>query len=385
MKRHILGCMALAVLAACAETKTENREKEGVTTVLPDQRNEVTVMKLAKRDFHHELVSNGKIVAGTYADLYFRTSEVVAKVYVKNGTPVRKGQKLAELDLFALKNSLAQSKNALAQAEIEMQDILIGQGYGVEVESGKMKDESYHSDGYFPLDNNFHLSSLNFPLEKVPAEVVELAKVKSGYERAKAQHEAALHAVEQATLTAPFDGVVANLFDKQYSMAGSGTPFCRVICNSAMEVDFTVLESELPLIKVGDEVEVTPYASAIGARRGSISEINPIVDANGMVRVKAQVTGGDPLYDGMNVRVSVKRSVPDQLVVPRTAIVLRSGKQVLFTVKDSLAMWNYVTTGLENMTEYTLVNWEESDLREGMTVITSGNINLAHETPVSYD
>lgn len=377
MKRHILGCMALAVLAACAETKTENREKEGVTTVLPEQQNEVTVMTLAKRDFHHELVSNGKIVAGTYADLYFRTSEVVTKVYVKNGTPVRKGQKLAELDLFALNNSLAQRKNALAQATLEMQDILIGQGYGLE--SGKLKDESCRPDGYFPL------SSFNFQLDEVPTEVVELAKVKSGYELAKAQYEAALHAVEQATLTAPFDGVVANLFDKQYSMAGSGTPFCRVIRNSAMEVDFTVLESELPLIKVGDEVKVTPYASAIGARRGSISEINPIVDANGMVRVKAQVTGGDRLYDGMNVRVSVKRSVPDQLVVPRTAIVLRSGKQVLFTVKDSLAMWNYVTTGLENMTEYTLVNWEESDLREGMTVIISGNINLAHETPVSYD
>lgn len=363
MKRHIFGCIALVMLAACAETNTEKREKEGVTTVLPRQVDEVTVMKLAKKDFHHELVSNGKIVAGTYADLYFRTSEVVAKVYVKNGSSVRKGQKLAELDLFALNNSLAQSKNALAQATLEMQDILIGQGYGVE--SGKMKDES----GKMDLDN-------------VPAEVVELAKVKSGYDRAKAQYEAAVHAVEQATLTSPFDGVVANLFEKQYSMAGSGTPFCRVIRNSAMEVDFTVLESELPLIKVGDEVEVTPYASTIGTRKGSISEINPIVDTNGMVRVRAQVNGGDRLYDGMNVRVSVKRSVPDQMVVPRTAIVLRSGKQVLFTMKDSLAMWNYVTTGLENMTEYTLTDWEGSGLQEGMTVITSGNINLAHETPV---
>ena len=28
-----------------------------------------------------------------------------------------------------------------------------------------------------------------------------------------------------------------------------------------MEVDFTVLENELPLLKVGDKVEITPYAS----------------------------------------------------------------------------------------------------------------------------
>jgi RND family efflux transporter MFP subunit len=320
--------------------------------VLPQQVNEVTVMKLAKGNFNHELVSNGKIVAKEYADLYFRTSEVVAKVYVKNGMYVRKGQKLAELDLFKLNNTLTQNKNALAQANLEMQDVLIGQGYAP--------------------DN----------LSAVPAEKLELAKVKSGYERAKAQYEASLYDVEQATLIAPFDGVVANLFDKQYNMPKSGEPFCRIIRTSAMEVDFTVLESELPLIKVGDQVEVTPYATAVGTRTGNVSEINPLVDENGMVRVKAQVNGGEKLFDGMNVRISVKRSVPDQMVVPRTAIVLRAGKQVIFTVKDSIAMWNYVQTGLENLSEYTLVNWEASGLQEGMTVITTGNVNLAHETPV---
>ena len=352
MKRHIWSCLALVILTACSGTDSNNKEKEGVETVLPQQVNEVTVMKLAKGNFNHELVSNGKIVAKEYADLYFRTSEVVAKVYVKNGMYVRKGQKLAELDLFKLNNTLTQNKNALAQANLEMQDVLIGQGYAP--------------------DN----------LSAVPAEKLELAKVKSGYERAKAQYEASLYDVEQATLIAPFDGVVANLFDKQYNMPKSGEPFCRIIRTSAMEVDFTVLESELPLIKVGDQVEVTPYATAVGTRTGNVSEINPLVDENGMVRVKAQVNGGEKLFDGMNVRISVKRSVPDQMVVPRTAIVLRAGKQVIFTFKDSIAMWNYVQTGLENLSEYTLVNWEASGLQEGMTVITTGNVNLAHETPV---
>lgn len=131
-------------------------------TVLPQQVNEVTVMKLTKGYFNHELVSNGKIVAKDYADLYFRTSEVVAKVYVRNGTFVRKGQKLAELDMFKLNNTLRQNENALAQANLEMQDVLIGQGYAP--------------------DN----------LNAVPADVLELAKVKSGYKLAKAQYEASL-------------------------------------------------------------------------------------------------------------------------------------------------------------------------------------------------
>ena len=64
MKRHIWGCLALMMLAACSGSNTENKEKEGVETVLPQQVNEVTVMKLAKGNFNHELVSNGKI--GSY-------------------------------------------------------------------------------------------------------------------------------------------------------------------------------------------------------------------------------------------------------------------------------------------------------------------------------
>ena len=62
MKKHILWCLALVTLGACSEKKAENAEKEGVETVLPSQLNEVTVMKLAKKDFNHELVSNGKSV-----------------------------------------------------------------------------------------------------------------------------------------------------------------------------------------------------------------------------------------------------------------------------------------------------------------------------------
>lgn len=161
-------------------------------------------------------------------------------------------------------------------------------------------------------------------------------------------------------------------------MPKTSEPFCRVIHTGNMEVDFTVLENELPLLKVGDKVEITPYASAAGVRQGSISEINPLVDENGMVRIKARVNGSNKLFDGMNVRVGVKRSVGEQLVIPKTAVVLRSGKQVVFTLKEGKAMWNYVHTGLENMEEYTITD----GLEEGMEVITTGNVNLAHEAPV---
>ena len=131
MKLHILayGLVLATTMVACSDEKKDSKEKEGVETVLPSLPNEVTVVPLEKRVFNHELISNGKVTAKDYADLYFRTAEVVAHVWVKNGDVVRKGQKIAELDLFKLNNTLAQQKNGLAQSTLEMQDVLIGQGY----------------------------------------------------------------------------------------------------------------------------------------------------------------------------------------------------------------------------------------------------------------
>lgn len=54
----------------------------GVTTVLLDAKNEVTVQVLKRQNFNHELVSNGKVNAQNKAELHFETSEVI--IYVKN-------------------------------------------------------------------------------------------------------------------------------------------------------------------------------------------------------------------------------------------------------------------------------------------------------------
>ena len=75
----------------------------------------------------------------------------------------------------------------------------------------------------------------------------------------------------------------------------------------------------------------------------------------------------------------MRRQLDEKLIVPKSAVVLRSGRQVVFTLEKGKALWNYVQTGLENMELYTI----EDGLKEGDTVITTGNLNLAHETPVN--
>ena len=267
---------------------------------------------------------------------------------MKSGDRVNKGQKIAELATFRLTNKTAQAKDALEKARLELKDVLIGQGYMLEDSA------------------------------KVPPATLNLARVKSGYDLALAQYQLAQYEEQNATLIAPFDGIIANLFAKQENVVSTTDAFCTVIDPHSLEASFTVLESELPLIQNGDKVEVTPFATTSLKTEGRISEINPLVDENGMVQVKAAVNDKRKLFEGMNVRVSVQRSLGKQLVVPKTAVVVRSVKQVLFTLVDGHAYWNYVRTGLENADSYTLLE----GLKEGDVVITSGNINLAHESPV---
>jgi multidrug efflux pump subunit AcrA (membrane-fusion protein) len=330
--RTLLWKISLAVVlfASCNRhaALSDDVLADSITTVLSTQTPEVVVMTLKRQSFYHDVVSNGKLVAHDYADVYFPSTDLIAEINVRNGMHVRKGQPLARLDLFKLNNTLERNRAALSQAELDLQDVLIGQGYNI-------KD-----------------------LSSVPDDILLLAQVRSGYAKAKADLQLIQREIELATLVAPYDGVVANLDAKAHNMSKTDEPLCRIIANGMMEVEFTVLENELALMKVGDKVKVTSFANG-QIHQGQITEINPL--------------------DGMNVKVSVRREVKDQFVVPKTAVVLRSGRQVVFDYRDGQARWNYVTTGFENLTEYTITE----GLTEGMQVIVAGNVSLAHETFVT--
>ena len=223
----------------------------------------------------HSLTGSGKVKAANYTDLYFRSQEQIAHVYVKNGVRVSKGQKLADLDTYTLQSNLRQAEIGLEQAYLELQDILIGQGYDPD------------------------------KLDAVPADMMKLARVKSGYEQAELQKEKALREIENATLVSPFDGVVANLTAQPHHMVGGSEPFCRIIQTNNMEVEFQVLENELHLVKMGQKVEIVPHASTVGVQLGEICSMNPLVDEKGLIQVRARIKGNVGLMEGMNVSVQI--------------------------------------------------------------------------------
>lgn len=229
----------------------------------------------------------GKVVACRYADLSFETSLPIAQVLVRNGQQVCAGQTLARLDLYKLRNAIEQQERAIAQAQLQiaqadlqMKDVIITQGYDPE------KPES------------------------VPDDVRHNADVKSGYALAKNQLDmartqlaAAQHELNGGVLTAPFDGVVANVTVQAHQLAQPGQAVCRVIATGNMAVEFRVMEGDLGKYRIGTGVSIVPVADKSACYSASVSEINPVVDEQGAVTIRARLDDAANLFDGMNVEV----------------------------------------------------------------------------------
>lgn len=340
---------ALLCVACGGGGEAQDNMGEQVQALPPGETAEVRAFVLQEQEFNHELISNGTVVAAQKADLHFEEAEVIEEIFVKNGQRVKKGQKIAQLVQFKLQNALNQASDNLEKAKLELQDVLISQG--------------------FTLADSL----------KVPQETLKIARIKSNYEYSLIQYELAKYSLSHAVLYAPYDGIIANLSAKKYNMPPGNEPFCTVIANDAMDAQFTVLETELPLIRQGDRVALSPFSLQDYQATAMIDEINPLVDENGMVKVKARIRGASQnLYEGMNIRVRVQRSAGKQLIVPKGALVLRNNRKVVFTTKNNQALWNYVQTGLENSRGYVVTE----GLQAGDSVIFEGNLNLAHETPV---
>ena len=323
----------------------DDEESQQRTQELP----QVTVMTVHRGVFMRELQSNGRLAAASKADLRFRTAEIITSVSVRNGQRVSAGQEIARIEDFGLRNSVTTAEAAIQTALRNLNNFLIGH-------RSELKDTA-----------------------TVPPAILEAGYAESQLPAARISLSQARYHLQHAVLKAPISGVVANITAKEYNMASLSEPFCTIIGDSRFEVDFPVLESEIELLKASHEVLIEPFACPETKLKGRLSEMNPVVDRNGMVQAKAVVenTQGN-LYEGMNVRVLVQQAVPDKLVAPKQAVVLRSDRQVLFVYANGRTQWRYVKTGLENSREYTI----EEQLEDGETVIVSGNFNLAHDVEV---
>lgn len=336
----------MSISLSCKQKKAENLEEMARRS----SRREAVLVKTVKIEsstFYHELISNGKAFSCQKAVIPFRVNGVINELKIINGKRVKSGDLLAVIEDFEYKSKLTSAKQNLDKAGINFRDDLMS--------------------NYMTTDSN----TLS------PAKI-KMSRIRSGLNDAITALAVAEYNYNNTRIYAPISGIIANLEATAWNPSQNYKNLCTIISDETMNVEFTVIESEYGFIRKNMPVEIIPFINDSLTIRGEITQINPQVDETGMVKVKAEFSNNGRLIDGMNVKVLIKKPVPNRLVVPKEALVIRQGKDVIFVRQDSLAIWKYVNVEFENSRSVAL----KDGLDTGDLVIITGNVNLAHETVV---
>ena len=344
-------CIFLAAIASCGKEASDSQKGAPAPEARALTETYVDTMHLTVAPFRKQTVCNGHLAAREKSDLRFASDGVTVQLHVKEGQHVGKGQLIATLDKDRRLRELEKAEHDLYKAEVDLTDRLIGLGYDADMAG-------------------------------VPDDVRKRAEVTSGYYSAKYQLEEAKRALADCDLRAPFAGRVANLNAKTFQKPDK---VCTLIDDSAFEVQFKVLEAELPSVREGMQVMVSPFVADDRVYAGIVTGINPQVDEKGLVKVTGRLKEKDAsLIDGMNVRVTVEEDLGGMFVVPKDAVVERDGYHVIFRYRDGRAVWTYVDVLHSNISSFAITGCKrkETSIEEGDIVITSGNLNLADGTEV---
>lgn len=346
----LLVLLVFCIAGGCKEKEEKKLQSEQARIEQKNEKTEVKTQKAEYKRFEVELVSNGKVEAKEKAVLKFLVDDIVDTVFVTNGSRVRKGEPIVAVDGEKSAEQLQEAELNLEKMELELRSRLMSEGIN------ELKDTT-----------------------QLPPQRLRTIMLQSGYTSALHAYEKAKTDYENIRTCAPFNGIVADLEAKPYNPSSAYQNLCTLIDDSQMEVVFNVLETEIQHIRKGMEVELTPYANNQVTLHGKVTEVNPKIDENGMVKIKAMTDNPERiLVDGMNVNIILKRPIEHKLIVPKSAVLPRQGKKVVFIHENGKAIWRYVTTGVENSEEISI----ESGLKAGEEVIYENNLGLSHESEV---
>lgn len=345
----IVSALLIAILAiSCGEDKTQELTNPDLENTSED-RSEIRVegFVLSEKPFYAEIQANGKIIAKEKVDLVFQNPGILTRCEVKNGQYVRKGQILLQQDQRELLNQIEGVRIKLLSAKQELEKEKINFKYS----SSKKNADS--------LLNSLKIKTNVYAIEN------ELESIQLRFQK--------------TTITAPFDGFIANLKVQKGQNVTALDPICTVLKTNFVDVTFSILASDYMKIAMNDLVSVSYFHDPGKKYSGFISEKNPSLGENNLFQIKATVNNSNnELIDGMNVKISVQKKVESAICVPKSAVLIKNGKNVVFSVKNGITIWNYCTIVDENEEYYGITG----EMSIGDTVITEGHKYVTHNSPV---
>lgn len=302
---------AVSLLTACggSNKKTDEVKVRSVMTVTPLNRQESAVKNFS-----------GVVKENSTISLSFRTPGQIARILVKEGTRVRRGQLVATLDTkdYQLQVDAAQTQYDQLKNEVERLRRLH--------EANSLAGNDYE-------------------------------KATSGLEQLRIQLQNAKNHLSYTQLTAPVDGTIQKVNFEASEMVSAGLPVMDLIDTHSMEVEVNIPADVYRMLDNTTEA----YCMAAGQRyRLHQKSVLAKADANQLFTVKYAIDG--QLSAGINVNVYLEiggSQTVSGLSIPAHAIFEDGGKTYVWVVEEGdIVKRHAITTSRVDS--------------EGMAVVESG-------------
>ncbi|MGO8754826.1 MAG: efflux RND transporter periplasmic adaptor subunit [Gallionellaceae bacterium] len=290
----------------------------------------------------------GSFSASEQASLSAEVSGLVTAIHFDSGQKVRAGQPLVELNPAPLQAQLAQLEAQAALAEVNLK-----------------RDEA------------------QLKIQAISQAVVDTDAATLKSAQAQVREQKAL--VAQKTIAASFSG---QLGIRQVNLGQYLAPGASVVTLQKldpMEVDFTVPQSQIDLIRVGMKAAVDSSAAPGKTFNATVTAIEPQLDTttrNLKVRARVPNPKGE-LLPGVFATVRITEGKPRQYVtLPNAAVAYNPYGATVFIVKDDgkeadgkpklVAEQRFITTGPTRGDQVAVLN----GVKAGETVVTAGQLKL---------
>ncbi|HZR23593.1 MAG TPA: efflux RND transporter periplasmic adaptor subunit [Vicinamibacterales bacterium] len=312
------------------------------------------------------LVASGYVVARHSSDVGVKTGGRLANLKFEEGTRVRKGEIIAEIEHADIEAQLEAARRAVAESETQLAQAIAAHD---EDARNVERQRALAKDGITTTANLTAAEST----ERVSAARVKSADAAIASSRARVK--VAEEALENTNVRAPFDGVVikkraevgetVSPFGVQGQASREGGAIATIADLHELEVQTEVSENSFAKLKSAMPAEVTLQAFQGQVYKGRLRQIFPSADrSKSIVEVRvsildpddhvkpemtASVTFQEPKVSGTS-EVSDHSGTSDPVIlVAKKAVTEQGGQVIAWIVTNGIAKKRTVTLGADRI------------------------------------
>ncbi len=225
-----------------------------------------------------------------------------------------------------------------------------------------------------PLMLQLAQAEVNLALRIEPFRQVDFEMARIGIQQAEAALELANLQLDETTIQAPFDGVIAELHITKGSRVGPQAPIALLI-SQELEAQVEVQESRIGQVETGQNASLNITAYPGQDFPGVVTSIAPVANKNTRTFAVAvtPTDGSGFLRSGMFADVSIlAQENQNTILAPRTAIIQGEQPSVYVVNDDNTVEQRDITTGLFDNQRTEIL----SGLKAGDAVVIAGQPNL---------